>query len=245
MKIGDKIHALTKNYEILKEISTVNRRNANVYLCIDENRKKYIAKHFYKQSPMSNISYGKKNHYGRRRDGSKLVFNEIHEKSQSYEFIINHESRIKHNKKWVIILEFIKGVTLNIFFEKHKSDINLLSDAVIALAETLSIWHSNGFAHGDPHFDNCIIQKTGETKLKIYLIDYSQLHHKDFYYCKKYGCFTPDNLKRITEDLINPSDKFGPGFKAEIIKVEQKLNLGIQLSELFDRHYQLSLNCYS
>src|ERR1700676_5177784 len=139
MKIGDIIKSENKShYTVIKDIATGNRPNANVYLCIDKSGKKFIAKHFYKQRPMPNIAYGKKNHYGRRRDGSRTVFQEIKNKSTNNDFIIDHIDRIKYNGKWVIILQYVDGVTLTQFIREHKTNPQIVFNAIIALAETIS-----------------------------------------------------------------------------------------------------------
>jgi serine/threonine protein kinase len=238
MTTGDTIKSENnKKYTITENIAAEDRPNANVYLCEDENGKKFIAKHFYKQRPMPYIAYAKWNHYGRRRDGSNKVFNEIKEAGKNNEFIIDHIDRIKHKGKWVIILEYINGITLNEFIMKNKSNKVLVFAAVIALAKTLSEWHRNGFAHGDPHLGNCLIISTGINGLEIYLIDYSQIHHKDFHYCKHFDCFKSNHERRLKEDLINPSKKLGRGFKFEISALSEKLGYGNDLTVLFDEHY--------
>jgi len=238
MKIGDIIKSESnKLYTIIKDIAADDRPNANVYLCEDESGKKFIAKHFYKQRPMPYLAYAKKNHYGRRRDGSAKVFSEIKAAGKNNEFIINHIDRINHKGKWVIILEYIDGITLTRFIEKHKANKATVVEVVIALAKTLSEWHSNGFAHGDPHLDNCLIQATAAGELKVYLIDYSQIHHKDFHYCKHFDCFKSNQNRRLNEDLINPSDNFGGGFKFEVSKLSKKLGYGNDLTTIFDEHY--------
>ena len=81
MTIGDVLKGNTNNYTVIKELAAGDRPNANLYLCGDEHGKLFVAKHFYNQSPRPNVSYSKKNHYGRRRDGSNLVFDEIRRKN--------------------------------------------------------------------------------------------------------------------------------------------------------------------
>lgn len=238
MIIGEILNSnTTKHYTILKDIAAGNRPNANVYLCEDELGEKFVAKHFYKQRPMPYLAYAKKNHYGRRRDGSTKVFEEIKKASRNNNFIVNHLERIKHKGKWVIIIEYIEGITLTKFLERNRSDIAVLSEAVIALAKTLTQWHMNGFAHGDPHLDNCLIKMDNTGQLVAYLIDYSQIHHKDFHYCKHFNCYSPNHKKRLNEDIINPNKGFGRGFKYEISEFSKKCGYGNQLTAIFDEHY--------
>jgi len=236
MKIGE-ILTGNKKYTVTKKVTPGDRPNANIYLCADSNGQEYIAKHFYKQRPMPNVAYGKKNHYGRRRDGSRSIFAEIQAKSNTYDFLINHLDRFKHNGKWVIILQYIKGYTFDDFIKRNKSDLLIVKSAVVELAKTLVIWHNNEFAHGDPHLDNCMIQQTDSGDLKVWLIDYCQLHHKDFRYCQKYECFRSNKERRIKEDLINNTGHFGKGFRTGLVELENELGFGNVLSELFDMHY--------
>ncbi|MDP9076719.1 MAG: AarF/UbiB family protein [Bacteroidota bacterium] len=238
MKPGDIIKsANNKHYTIIRDVAAGDRPNANVYLCEDENQKKHIAKYFYKQRPMPNIAYGKKNHFGRRRDGSRLVFDEIRRMSKKNDFIIDHVERIKHNGKWVIILQYIDGITLTEFVKKHKSDNEIVYKAIIAFAKTLSKWHKNGFAHGDPHLDNCIVETTTTGELMVSLIDYSQIHHEDFHYCKQYDCFKTNRERRLIEDLVNNTSHFGRGFKTEIFALQKEIGYSNSLAELFDKYY--------
>jgi len=242
MKVTDVIRSgHHKRYTVIKEIATKNRPNAHVYLCEDENGQKFVAKYFYNQPPMPYVAYAKYNHYGRRRDGSRLVFEEIRKASKSYGFIIDHVERIKFNGKWVIILQYIEGVTLTDFIKNNTADKAVLSAAVAALARTLSEWHSNGFAHGDPHLDNSIIDISDVQDFKVYLIDYCQIHHKNFHYCKHFNCFTPNPEKRLNEDLINPSKRFGKGFKFEISEFSKNLGYADDLTVIFEENYSRQL----
>ena len=233
--IGKTIQSENHTYKITKAIAADNRPNANIYLCVDENGQELIAKHFYngKVSPM--VPYGKKNHFGRRRDGSEDVFHEIKKKSKEHDFLINHYERIWVEGHWIIIIEYIKGDLLSEFISKqYNSNLNLVKDVVAKLAETLSRWHSNGFAHGDPHLDNAIVQICNGIP-KVTLIDYSLIHHSDFKYCKRIGCFG-SIYNRIKEDLRNDSN-MGPGFLYTLEELEDKLGLGTILSEKFNDVY--------
>ncbi|WP_158994036.1 lipopolysaccharide core heptose(II) kinase RfaY [Mucilaginibacter sp. L196] len=236
MNIGEKITG-KRTYSIEKRLFTNDRPNANIYLCKDKDGNNFIAKHFYKQCPMPNVAYGKKNHFGRRRDGSRVVFDEIKLQSQSNDFLIKHLDRFKYKGKWIIILEYIQGQTLTEYIRKNKEDASKIHSAVKALAKTLSTWHKNGFAHGDPHLDNSIITMDEANQPKVSLIDYCQLHHESFKYCKQYNCFGTDTKRRIKEDLINPQENFGRGFKQELINLQIELGYGNDFSETFDAHY--------
>ncbi len=237
----DEIIKGNRKYKVIRKLIEEDRPNANIFLCADEDGKRYIAKHFYKNHPMPNVAYGKKNHFGRRRDGSRLVFSELHSKSLQHSFLIDHIERIKHYGKWVIILEYVEGVTFDSFIRRNASTPLLVENAVKALAEKLAELHNNGFAHGDPHLDNCLIEYTTNSVLKATLIDYCQLHHKDFKYCKQYGCFDLSRHNRQKQDLNNETKHFGRGFRAELIKLERGLSLGSNLSNLFDKYYYANL----
>jgi len=235
--IGERIQSRNAEYLILKKLSDEDRPNANVYLCIDQQGQKYVAKHFYNRFPAANVGWNTYNHYGRRRDGSSIVFQEIKSKSDEHDFIVKHIDRINFRGKWIIIQEYIEGETLKDFILKHyRSDMERTEAAIIALAKTLTVWHVHGFAHGDPHLNNAIIREDADG-LSVVLIDYSQIHHRDFFYCKKYDCFHSDPAKRIHEDLEHHFGKFGPGFRYDLARLEKQLNLGNRLSALFDRYY--------
>ncbi|MGV3609434.1 MAG: hypothetical protein ACO1N0_00685 [Fluviicola sp.] len=233
--IGKTIQSENHTYKITKAIAANNRPNANIYLCANEEGDEFIAKHFYngKVSPM--VPYGKKNHFGRRRDGSETVFYEIKRKSKEHDFLINHYERIWFENHWIIIIEYVEGHLLSEFISReYKSNLDLVKDTVSGLAETLRKWHSNGFAHGDPHLDNAIVQICNGTP-KITLIDYSLIHHPDFVYCKQIGCFGSIH-DRIKEDLRNDSN-MGPGFLYTLKDLEAKLGLGTILSDRFNEVY--------
>lgn len=237
MQIGTILHG-EKKYTVTKNIAADDRPNANVYLCTDSEQKQYIAKHFYNNKPMPVVGFSKYNHFGRRRDGSHLVFNEIKEKSQKHIFLIDHIERFKHDGKWVIILEHVPGITFDKFIKQHKNDLNTLIKATESLAKTISIWHRNGFAHGDPHLNNCMInENNGE--LIVSLIDYCQLHHQDFQHCQKYNCFKSDRTLRFRQDIKNDGKHFGDGFRQELEDFEIKSGYTGYLTKVFDTNYSL------
>jgi len=240
LPIGELIKSYNNEYRITARVTHDKRPNANVYLCEDTKGDKFIAKHFYAQAPMSNIALGKNNHYGRRRDGSDWVFNEIHDKNKTYDFLLKHIVRIRHNKKWIIILEYVPGIPLSEFISStYQNDIQKVDDAIIRFTNVLTTWHNNKFAHGDPHLDNVMIDpKT----MRVVLIDYGQLHHPDFYYCKQYDCFDSDPSKRLRHDLNNYTEKLGAGFRTCLGYKQDELNLGTRLTDLFDQYYTISLN---
>lgn len=228
-------------YTITQVIAVENREHAHIYLCEDDNGNKYVAKHFFDKPPRSNIGYGKKNHFGRRRDGSAHVFAEIQAMNNQYDFLLKHYERVNHKGKWVIIIEHVPGVTLNSFIETHHAtDMDKVNHAVAEFARVVERWHRSGFAHGDPHTDNALI--IPET-MHVVLIDYSQIHHPEFYYCREeYGCFEPDPLRRIREDIANDETNLGDGFRTHLGYLQDKLKLGSQLTDVFDRHYTLPLS---
>jgi RIO-like serine/threonine protein kinase len=235
--IGEVIDTGLNKYTVTKPIS-VDRENANIYLCTDQNGIEYIIKHFYMQAPMANIALSQYNHFGRRRDGSSTVFYEIQEKNKQYEFLLKHIERVRFNNKWLIILEYAQGITLAEYINKYYArDFKKVECAIIKLAETLTLWHNNGFAHGDPHLDNAMVHNAEGDNCKVMLIDYCFIHHKDFIYCQQYNCFEIDPGLRIREDLEN-NGKLGNGFRYGILEIQDKLDLGTALSDLFDLNYR-------
>jgi RIO-like serine/threonine protein kinase len=237
--IGDKIIGKDTTYTITQRVTTDVRPNANIYLCEDTSGNKYIAKHFYNQAPMANIALGRHNHYGRRRDGSAWVFGEIHEKNKHYDFLVKHVERIRYNCKWIIILEFIEGEPLSKFIRAtHNTNLSKVDEAVKIFTEVLVKWHTNNFAHGDPHLDNVMIDPVA---MKVVLIDYSQIHHPDFWYCQEYGCYDPDPQRRFKHDLDNYTHKLGDGFRTCLTYLDDELNLGTRLTDIFDKHYTIVL----
>ena len=235
--IGELIVTPSSTYKVTARITDGNRPNGEVYLCEGDKGGKYIAKHFSKP-PSSVVGLSYYNHYGRRRDGSETVFAEIQQKNQSFSFLVKHIDRIKYNRKWLIILEYVKGDTLSEFiYSNYEEDFNKVTQAVGALAITLSKWHRNGFAHGDPHLDNVIVTAADTDIPSAVLIDYSQIHHKDFHYCKTYDCFSSDPEKRIREDLENACGKLGKGFRSGIVDIQDELGLNDSLTQIFDENY--------
>lgn len=232
--IGVKLFAGSGDtYEIITAITPEDRPNANVYLCTDDDGKQFIAKHFYNGRVSPVVGYSVYNHYGRRRDGSETVFNEIQEKTQNHDFLVKHHHRIWHNGHWVIILDYLRGELLSDFIIKnHEIDPLNTERVVLSFAETVKTWHSNGFAHGDPHLDNAIVNPNN---LKVMLIDYSIIHHRDFHYCKQFECFT--SYDRVGEDLRNTS-RMGKGFLNELENLENTLRIENVLSKKFKDHYE-------
>lgn len=234
--VGDIIKTSRGTYEVVNEIS-VNRHNADVYLCVDEHDNKYAAKYFCNGTPMSNIGYNKKNHFGRRRDGSSLVFNELHEKTLQYNFLVKHYARCKHKNYWLILLEYVKGIDLREFLLSEEYTIGNKVLATTTLAKELAIWHNHDFAHGDPHTNNAILTIDNEGSYGIRLIDYSLLHHPDFFYCKKYKCFDSAK-KRIGEDLKNQFEgQIATGFLNDLEDVQNNINIDSNLVEVFLKSY--------
>jgi serine/threonine protein kinase len=239
--IGKILASDGKEYKIVERINEEDRPNAYVDICIDQNNQMFIAKHFYKQPPSANIALSKHNHYGRRRDGSLTVFNEIQTKNNLFPFLVKHIARINYLGKWVIILEHIQGEMLKEFIiSNYKNNIELVVGAISELGKTLATWHANGFAHGDPHLDNVIVTQENNS-LKTTLIDYCQIHHPDFVYCRQYECFTNPPDKRFKEDLVNHSGKLGYGYKSDLIGIDKNLNLSVSLAGIFEDSYLANL----
>lgn len=240
--IGSVIQTEDNSYTVIKGIS-IDRDNADIYLCEDRNGERLVAKYFCNRTPVSNIGLGVYNHYGRGRDGSERVFTEIKDKSKQHSFLIEHIDRVKYDGSWIIFIEFVEGTILRGFIEtNYHENTSAEIESVKALAETLATWHNSGFAHGDPHLENAIIQITNDGQYVVKLIDYGQIHHKDFHYCKEYECFEPNPLRRIYEDLENDSGKLGMGFRADIIELQEDLEIDNILVDAFDKRYKELIN---
>jgi len=240
--IGTSIKTASDTYTIRKEIS-VERENADIYLCENGSGRKFVIKYFRNIIPRSNIGYGVYNHFGRGRDGSRSVFDEIRQESALRDFIVTHYERVRYDGAWMIIMEFVEGVDFRNFMVQHyAASLNKVLDATRALAQTLATWHNNGFAHGDPHLENAILQTLDDQSYAVKLIDYSQLHFKEFEYCKDYKCFSTDPLRRIKEDLVNPfHGKLGRGFRSDIQAVQHELGADDTMIKCFDETYRRSI----
>jgi serine/threonine protein kinase len=228
-----------KTYTNFKPLAVEGRVHAKVYLCEDELGKPFVAKHFFDKSPkpISSTDKDKSNHFGRRRDGCEPVFGEI-QRCHSQDFLVKHIDLILFKEKWLIILEFIDGEMLGDFIRgNHTANIELVKQSIKSLAETLTIWHNNGFAHGDPHLNNALVLRKNNYAVK--LIDYSLIHNENFEYCKKCHCFSQDKNQRFKQDLENDfGGKIGEGFRYEILCVQEELGMSSILSDVFDKYYQ-------
>ncbi|AZI66604.1 hypothetical protein EIB71_02425 [Kaistella daneshvariae] len=233
--IGQKIKLKSDDYEFIKIIAGPNRPNANVYLCKNNQGQTFIAKHFYNHHPMADIGRNRYNHYGRRRDGSNRVFNEIKSNNSQFPFLVKHIDRVKYQGKWIIIQEYVEGVTLTEYIKSNysKNPVNVLL-AIENFAKELKNWHDNQFAHGDPHLDNVIIENK---TMNIKLIDYCQIHHPSFHYCIKYDCYNSDKNKRIKQDLHASSSKLGKGFRQGLLELDSLLHTNYEFINQFDKNY--------
>lgn len=219
-----------KDYKVIKTIQK-NGVNANVYLVEKEGRN-YVAKHFTK-SVKPYVQYGKSNHFGRRREGAHEIFDEIKKASEKHHFIIQFHERFKLANKWCIIIDYFEAKTMNEFLIRFKNDENKLISVIEKFALEVKLWHKNQFALGDAHLNNVLINELTE---EIKLIDYSQIHHPEFKYCKKFKCFEPLN-RRIDEDLVNNTKHFGKGFLTELKHSQTTLEIEIDLVQIFQRKY--------
>lgn len=224
---------MIEKYNFIKTIQE-NGENADVFLIEDKLGQKFILKKFNK-AVKSHIPYGKINHFGRRREGNELVFNEIKNVSERFSFLINFYERFKWGNKWCIVIEYFNGITFNHFLNLNKNSEKKISEGINSFAKEVKLWHQNNFALGDPHLGNVLINnKTSEIKL----VDYSQLHYPGFKFCEKYDCFKSNSQKRIKEDLKNDSGKFGKGFIEELILAKKENGININLEELFLKEYE-------
>lgn len=232
--IGQTFKIENEIYQVTKEIS-IGRTNADIYLCTDCKNNQYAAKYYCNRIPVSVVGYSVYNHYGRGRDGSLHVFNEVKTKSLSHAFIVKHYHRINHNGSWLVIMDYVEGPTVFDFIsENYQNNFEMVEIVVKQLAKTLAEWHNSDFAHGDPHLENAIFTK----EQKVVLIDYGQIHHLDFKHCSKYCCIDNGKLIRIQEDFENSSNKLGNGFRSSLNSLQQELGLKNTLTRIFNDQYK-------
>lgn len=232
--IGQTFSVENETYTFISEVS-VKRTNADIYLCQDSSGNEFVAKYYCNRTPVSVVGYSVYNHYGRGRDGSNHVFQEVKAKSEDHNFIIKHYHRIRFQGSWLVLMDYIDGISLKTLIEnEYQSDFEKVKKAVRMLGETLAEWHNNGFAHGDPHLENALYSKEG----KVILIDYGQIHHRDFEHCWEYCCIKDDQLIRIFEDFENESNKLGNGFRDHLLGLQNKFGLNRVLTNAFNESYK-------
>lgn len=234
---GTVLRSGTATYHVIRSLTPEERSHAKVYLCQDKDGVPCVAKHFHNGRPTPVLGYARRNHYGRRRDGSALVFHEIRKAAEEHPFLVAHRERFRHAGRWVIIQDHVDGTDLKKYIEdSFARDRAATLKAVEALARTLTCWHAQGFAHGDPHLGNALIHTDPAGATSVTLIDYGLIHHADFHYCRKYGCFDPPS-RRMEEDLEQPSGNLGRGFRDELKDLGDSNGLGTLLVDHFDKHY--------
>lgn len=241
--VGNHITIDKIQYLVLQNIA--NGADSEIFIIENSNKEKFILKAFKeKKKAHPKTNHGNFNHYGKVRDAHPDIFKEIEQKSHSHSFLVKHICTIKYvyaNQKnistwrWLLVLEYIEGVTLGTFINNnYQNNLSLVQKAITLLGQTVKEWHQNEFAHGDPHLGNAIVQidKTG-IPIAIKLIDYSQIHNSSFKWCKRCSCFPNDNPdKRFKEDLNN-NQCTGKGFLTELKNIALKLNIANSNFELF------------
>lgn len=242
--VGKEISSSQHTYKIQELLSSVSSEsNALVFKVKDDNNKVKALK-VYTGRVSCNNGRCKHNHYGRKRDGSEKVFNEIKEKSEKFDFLVQHFERFqldKYRNTYFIVIEYIEGILLEQYIHNHLSDQKNLELVVKLLAQTLSKWHNHDFAHGDPHLRNAMVVEHGGLPIEVKLFDYSQIHYPEFEYCKKYKCFDYSQ-KRKDEDLIRKDKKLGSGFLYQLEEIDEQSNLNYLLSKTFKNSYESAIS---
>lgn len=235
---------LTITHRIHRDDVEQEEIKGHIYLATDKIGNKYFVKHFCNSSRViSTVNYAKVNHYGRSRDGSRDVFHEIQNKNCKYPFLLKFYDRIKHkDNKWLIITEYFEGENMQKFIrQQYSTNKQVVCEAMCQFGKILKEWHNNDFSHGDPHLANVMVSIDTNKVIEIKLVDYGMIHHPDFKYCQKIGCFFPDSKRRINEDFDNTSGKVGIGFLKEIKEIESFLNTNEDLSHSFMNGYDITI----
>lgn len=226
-----------RDYTVIETFQE-NGTNANIYLVKDDASIKYVLKEFSKKV-MPYVGYSKYNHFGRRREGAALVFDEIKKASDKFDFLTKFYERFRWNNKWCVVIDYFEGETLGNFIKKNQNNSHKLETAIYNFAIEVSVWHRNGFAHGDPHLENVMINSN---TLKVKLIDYSQIHHQSFDCCNLFNCFEKDgSSKRFQEDLVNQG-KMGKGFLSDLREIDQKYDHRAKLVSIFEEIYTAEMS---
>jgi serine/threonine protein kinase len=174
----------------------------------------------------------KYNHFGKTRDISNTVFNEVMEKRKTHPFLLDFISLENKDNCWILVTELAEGVSLKVFLNQNSSNLDALNLATFSFGQHLRIWHDSQFAHGDPHLDNVMYDAKSN---RLCLVDLNMFHHPDFECCKWIGCSFDRGIptNRLDEDLENTGHKVGGGFLKEIKEEESKLGCAPALSQSF------------
>ncbi len=246
MKIGKEVQIEGKTFSILRPLKE-DGTHANAYLVTDREGTSFLLKKFLdKKRACGWLPYrSKRNHFGRVREASWRVFPELKAITLKYPFLVNHYSRDRYWYKkgeewtwcWVIIQEFIEGENLGSYlFDGNFASSAEMRESLVLLGKALGEWHRNEIAHGDPHLYNAILQIQEDKPYKVRLVDYSQMHHPGFHYCRKCNCFSPTD-RRLQEDFEN-TGSMGSGFINGIRDLEEKLKIRSgELQEYFWEGY--------
>ncbi|MBD2627729.1 lipopolysaccharide core heptose(II) kinase RfaY [Trichormus variabilis] len=222
LKPGEKILSSNHTYEIKEVLHRDKENGIFVFRVMDNNKEIKVLKSF-EGVPRCDNGRNKHNHYGKRRDGSQKVFDEIQNKAEGYDFLVKHFENFKYRENYFIAIEYLNGCLLRDYIYNHLTEDLQLKNVVLLLAKTLLKWHNNDFAHGDPHLGNVMVLEQDDSPIQVKLFDYSQIHHPDFQYCQKYNCFEPKR-KRTDEDF-KKNGNLGKGFLHERLEIEKKTPL--------------------
>lgn len=155
---------------------------------------------------------GKKNHYGRMRDVSDVVFDEVRAMSERHRFLPVLTAKERVHRRWYLVMEYVEGERLSEFLRTAPREAG--EAACELLGQALREWHAADIAHGDAHLENALVATDDGRPRGIRLIDIDMIHHPEFTYCAKLACVfdraRPDN--RFLEDLRNDDGKIGRGF---------------------------------
>ena len=93
-----------------------------MYKVADSRGAQYALKYFHSGIPRYDLGRSKANHYGRRRDGSALVFKEIRRMCRRHHFLVGHLDRLPIGSSWGIIVEWLDGPMLGQFIIDNAED---------------------------------------------------------------------------------------------------------------------------
>lgn len=234
--LKDEIYINSHVYKHFHLISQDGHCTQGIYSAITEEGQEVIIKLYPKGKEASAFDFGKNNHYGRMRDVSEVVFDEITLMGKQHDFLVRFIDRGRIEDAWVLVIEKVPGKLLYDFLLDNINDKEILTQACDLLGKEIRKWHNAQFAHGDAHLKNVIIDFSRNS---IKLVDLNMVHHPLFESCKKANCcfdtMQPNN--RYAEDLGNTTG-MGRGFIHELQLFEKENRIDSLLVDAFMEGYR-------